>query len=121
MEWLTWCYFDLHYIVRVHLFGQGESIDALGKCGINYEKKVSTVMVNNSTNINKRKNHLSPKDSLNSDGQKFHQYQQNDQSPSLTEHTKRHMTLEIQILIWEKHKHVAGLCSMTFSKKTSVE
>ena len=26
-------------------------------------------------------NHLSPKDSLNSDGQQFHQYQQNEQSP----------------------------------------
>ena len=29
-------------------------------------------MVNNSTNINKTNNHLSPKDSLNSDGQQFH-------------------------------------------------
>ena len=34
-------------------------------------------MVNNSTNINKMNNHLSPKESLNSDGQQFHQYQQN--------------------------------------------
>jgi hypothetical protein len=32
-------------------------------------------MVNNSTNINKTNNHLSSKDSLNSDGQQFHQYQ----------------------------------------------
>jgi hypothetical protein len=32
-------------------------------------------MVNNSTNINKINNHLSPKESLNSDGQLFHQYQ----------------------------------------------
>jgi hypothetical protein len=32
-------------------------------------------MVNNSTNINKINNHLSPKESLNSDGQQFHQYQ----------------------------------------------
>ena len=38
-------------------------------------------MVNNSTNINKTNNHLSPKESLNSDGQQFHQYQQNKQSP----------------------------------------
>ena len=29
-------------------------------------------MVNNSTNINKTNNHLSPKESLNSDGQQFH-------------------------------------------------
>jgi hypothetical protein len=28
-------------------------------------------MVNNSTNINKTNNHLSPKESLNSDGQPF--------------------------------------------------
>jgi hypothetical protein len=39
------------------------------------------VTVNNSTNINKINNHLSPKESLNSDGQQFHQYQQNKQSP----------------------------------------
>jgi hypothetical protein len=32
-------------------------------------------MVNNSTNINKTKNNLSPKESLNSEGQQFHQYQ----------------------------------------------
>ena len=38
-------------------------------------------MVNNSTNINKSNNHLSPKESLNSDCQQFHQYQQNQQSP----------------------------------------
>jgi hypothetical protein len=38
-------------------------------------------MVNNSTNINKSTNYLSPKESLNSDGQQFHQYQQNKQSP----------------------------------------
>ncbi|CAC9963412.1 hypothetical protein [uncultured Gammaproteobacteria bacterium] len=33
--------------------------------------------VNNSTNINKTNNNLSPKESLNSDGQQFYQYQQN--------------------------------------------
>ena len=38
-------------------------------------------MVNNSTNINKTNNHLSPKESLNSDGQLFYQYQQNQQPP----------------------------------------
>jgi hypothetical protein len=30
--------------------------------------------------INKTNNQLSPKESLNSDGQQFHQYQQNQQS-----------------------------------------
>jgi hypothetical protein len=34
-----------------------------------------------SANINKTNNHLSPKESLNSDGQQFHQYQQKEQSP----------------------------------------
>jgi len=29
-------------------------------------------MVNNSTNINKTNNHISPKESLNSDGQQFY-------------------------------------------------
>jgi hypothetical protein len=38
-------------------------------------------MVNNSTNINNTNNHLSSKESLKSDGQQFHQYQQNKQSP----------------------------------------
>ena len=37
-------------------------------------------MVNKSTNINKINNHLSPKESLNSDGLQFHRYQQNEQS-----------------------------------------
>jgi hypothetical protein len=34
-------------------------------------------MFNNSTHINKTNNHISPKECLNSDGQQFHQYQQN--------------------------------------------
>ena len=38
-------------------------------------------MVNNYTNINKINNHLSTKESLNSDGHQLHQYQQNQQSP----------------------------------------
>ena len=38
-------------------------------------------MVNYSTNINKTNNHLSPKESLNSDDQLFYQYQQDEQSP----------------------------------------
>jgi hypothetical protein len=38
-------------------------------------------MVYNSTDINKTNNHLSTKESLNSDGQQFHRYQQNEQSP----------------------------------------
>ena len=38
-------------------------------------------MVNNSTNTSKANNHLLPKESLNSDGQQFHQYQQSEQLP----------------------------------------
>ena len=37
-------------------------------------------MFNNTTNINKTNNRLSPKESLNSDGQQYHQYQQKKQS-----------------------------------------
>jgi hypothetical protein len=43
-------------------------------------------MVNNSTNINKQNNHLSPKESLNSDGQQFYQYQQNEQPLITSKH-----------------------------------
>ena len=38
-------------------------------------------MVTNYTDINKTNNHLSPKESLNSDGHQLHWYQQNKQSP----------------------------------------
>ena len=56
------------------------------------------------------------KESLNSDDQ-FHQYmhQQNEQSPQiLTELIKhkqvqRHMTLEIQVLVWDRQKDVLGI------------
>ena len=44
-------------------------------------------MVNNSTNINKTNNNLSPKESLNSDGQQFYQNQQktnNNLSPKVS-------------------------------------
>ena len=42
--------------------------------------------VNNSTNINKTNNNLSPKESINSDGQQFYQYQQtkNNLSPKVS-------------------------------------
>ena len=36
-------------------------------------------MDNNSTNIKKTNNNLSPKESINSNGQQFYQYQQNKQ------------------------------------------
>ena len=39
-------------------------------------------MENNYTDINKTNNHLSPKESLNSDGEQLHGHQQNKQSPS---------------------------------------
>jgi hypothetical protein len=38
-------------------------------------------MVINYANINKTNNHLSPKESLNSDGHQLHLYQQNQQTP----------------------------------------
>jgi len=51
---------------------------------------------------------------LVSDGQQFHHYEQNEQSPLTSTHwttTKitRHMTLEIQILIWDRHTNMARL------------
>jgi hypothetical protein len=54
-----------------------------------YEKKVLTLMNNNSTNINKTNNHL---------------------SLQLIEHKKdRHMMLEIQVHVWDRHKNEAAL------------
>ena len=54
-------------------------------------------MVNNSTNINKMNNHL---------------------SPSLTEHKKNpwNTTLEIQVFAWDRHKNVIGLNRLMVSK-----
>jgi hypothetical protein len=42
-------------------------------------KEVYPVLVNNSTNIDKTNNNLSPNESLSREGQQFHQYQQNKQ------------------------------------------
>jgi hypothetical protein len=42
--------------------------------------------VNNSTNINKANRQLSPKESLNSDGQQFYQYQQSKQTTLSSSH-----------------------------------
>ena len=57
-------------------------------------------MVNNSTNINKTNNHLSPKESLNSDGQLFHQYQPMSirLSHEIIEQKKKTMTYAIRNL-----------------------
>jgi poly(3-hydroxyalkanoate) synthetase len=43
-------------------------------------------MVNSTANINKTNNHLSPKESLNSDGQQYRQYPQNEQPPLTSNH-----------------------------------
>jgi ATP-dependent exoDNAse (exonuclease V) alpha subunit len=69
-------------------------------------------MVNNSTNINKTNNHLSPKESLEKEGQQFHQYQQNGQSHLKSENIKKrpwHKTLDIHVLDWDRPKKVADL------------
>ena len=55
-------------------------------------------MVNNSTNINKTNNHLSPKESLNCDGQQFHQYQQNDLSHITSSNIENTTRCEIQVM-----------------------
>jgi len=78
-------------------------------------------MVNYFTNINKTKESLNSdgqlftniyktKESLNSDGQLVHQYQQIKQLPLILSHCiqkggKWHMTLEIQVLDWDRHKN----------------
>ena len=53
------------------------------------------------------------KESLKIDDHQFHQYQQNKQSPLIlarrTWNIPRHMTLEIQVLAWDRHTNVSGL------------
>ena len=54
------------------------------------------------------------KKSLNSDGHQFLQYQQNEESPLIlaelwTQKSPRHKTLEIQVLVRDRLKNVAGL------------
>ena len=57
----------------------------------------------------------------------FHQDQQNEQSPlilsELTEHKKnpRYMTLEIQVLAWDRHKNVVGLNRLMGSQPSPLE
>jgi hypothetical protein len=51
-------------------------------------------MVNYSTNISKTNNHLSSKESLNSDGQQLHQYQQNKQPPLNSDGQQFHQYLQ---------------------------
>jgi len=48
------------------------------------------------------------KESLNSDDQQLHQYQQSKQPP-LTTKRPRHMVLTFQALDLDRHKNVAGL------------
>ena len=61
-------------------------------------------MVNNSININKTK------ESLNIDGQQFHQYQQNKQLKSLNMKKRpQNMIVEIQVWARDRHNSVAEL------------
>ena len=55
-------------------------------------------MVNNSRNINKTSNHISP------------QYiEHKKKQPKKPKQITQHMTLGIQVLVLNKHNHVAGL------------
>jgi hypothetical protein len=56
-------------------------------------------MINYSTNINKSNNHLSPKESLHSDGQQFYQYQQIQQSPLTKISLGERWLLDLLILV----------------------
>ena len=63
--------------------------------------------------LNEKYNNSLWKESLNSNGEQFHQYQQNKQSSFTwthwTQKRPQHMMLEIQVLAWDSHTHVAGL------------
>ena len=73
-------------------------------------------MVNNSTNISKTNNHISPKESLNSDGQQFYQYQQNEHSPLTLTHWTQMKTQEANavnkwVIKWEMFSHAMARTS----------
>jgi hypothetical protein len=72
-----------HLSPKESLAGDGQQFSPLStnQTTTSHLKKVSLVMVNNSTTINKSNNHLSPKESLTGDGQQFHHYQQIKQPP----------------------------------------
>ena len=42
-------------------------------------------------------------------GQMFHQYQLNEQPPHWKQKRPRHLTMEIQVLAWDRHKNVTGV------------
>ena len=54
-----------------------------------------------------------PRQSWSSDGKQLHHYQQNEQPPHTSNHwietRTRHLTMELQITIWNMHKNMAGL------------
>jgi hypothetical protein len=53
--------------------------------------------------------HILWKESLNSYGQKFHQYQQNKHFKELNTKRPRHVALEIRVSACDSHKNVAEL------------
>ena len=61
------------------------------------------------------------KNSLKSDGQQYHSYQQNQYSyVTLTHWTQKyHISLEIQVLSWDKHTPMAGLNLLMGSQPSS--
>ena len=62
-------------------------------------------------------------ESLDSDGQQFHQYQQNKVTSHLKSlNTKRpwHMALEIQILTWDRHTNMAEVNQLLGSQPYSL-
>jgi hypothetical protein len=72
-------------------------------------------MVNNFTNIYKTNNHLSPKESLNIDGQQFHQYLQNKQSPLTWNHCIKDFnifTISILLLV----NYILGLTNKKLNR-----
>jgi hypothetical protein len=62
-------------------------------------------MVINYTDINKTNNHLSPKESLNSDGEQLHWHQLNKQSPL----TKESLNSDEEQLLWHQQNKQSPL------------
>ena len=92
-----------------------------------YEKKVETVMVNNSTNINKTNNHLSPQIIEHMVFEirilAWHRHTKMWQPPLASNHRtqkgQQNMGLEIQVLAWDRHKSVVRLNQLMESQPSS--
>jgi hypothetical protein len=78
-----------------------------------FQNNIIYLCVTNFLYCTRKSDILWSKESLNSDGQQFHQYQQYEQLPLTSNHwtqkKPQYVTLESHVPPWDKHKNVVGL------------